>query len=227
MGAAKAETAGSPTRGLGCSHSPSGTDRKRVDMHSVKRRCKRVGINLTLMSWRTISRARLFFFISLAALLASAPMPGQAAEARVAVATNFSGVAQLLAQQYRRQSGNDVELSNGSTGNLYAQITQGAPFDVFLSADVGTPQRLVQEGFAVRTSLFDYATGRLVLWSRQPDKLGNGEAILRNGTFKSLAIANPELAPYGAAARDVMRHLGRWNAVQPHLVIGENVGQAT
>lgn len=174
-----------------------------------------------------VFHARLLFLFALTALLACAPSPARAAEARVAVAANFSAVAQRLTQQYQQQSGNHIELSSASTGSLYAQITQGAPFDVLLSADASTPQRLVQEGLAVRASLFNYATGRLALWSRQPDKVTDGEAILRNGTFKKLAIANPELAPYGAAARDVLRRLGRWNAVQPDLVIGENVGQAT
>ncbi len=176
---------------------------------------------------RADHRAQVLRLIVLTTLLAIAPALACAAEARVAVAANFSAVAQRLAQQYQQQSGNQIRLSSASTGSLYAQITQGAPFDVFLSADASTPQRLVQEGFAVRASLFTYATGRLALWSRQPDKVVDGEALLRSGKFKNLAIANPQLAPYGAAAREVLQHLDRWDVVQAKLVIGENVGQGT
>lgn len=202
-------------------------DRKEIDLRNFSGQRKKVGAIPMPRPWHGVFRAPLLFLFALAALLITIPAPAQGVEARVAVAANFSAVAQQLAQQYQQQSGNHIALSSGSSGSLYAQITQGAPFDVFLSADASTPQRLVQEGLAVRASLFNYATGQLVLWSRQPHKVVDGEAILRNGEFKKLAIANPELAPYGAAARDVLRHLGRWNAVQPNLVIGENVGQAT
>lgn len=196
-------------------------------MQNLSRQHHNVSAVSELKPWCAAFRTQFAFLVALGALLTIAPNLGRAAEARVAVAANFSAVAQRLAQQYQQQSGNRIGLSSASTGSLYAQITQGAPFDVFLSADASTPQRLVQEGFAVRASLFTYATGRLVLWSRQPDKVVEGEALLRSGNFNKLAIANPELAPYGAAARDVLQHLGRWDAVQPNLVIGENVGQAT
>lgn len=151
-----------------------------------------------------------------------------ASQARVAVAANFTAVAELLARQYAAQSGNHIALSAASTGKLYAQISHGAPFDVLLAADQATPRRLVDDGFAVRSSLYDYASGRLVLWSRDAKLIvdGDGEATLRRHDFHKLAIANPELAPYGAAARDVLRHVGRWQALQPRLVLGENVGQA-
>lgn len=147
-------------------------------------------------------------------------------QARIAVAANFTEVAHLLAQQYTRLSGNRIDISAASTGKLYAQIRNGAPFDVLLAADAATPKRLVDEGLAVRSSLHDYAIGRLVLWSRDPALIdGNGDA-LRNRSFPRFAIANPELAPYGAAAREVLQHVGRWEALQPQLVLGENVGQA-
>jgi len=150
-----------------------------------------------------------------------------AAQARMAVAANFIEVAQLLADQYAHHSGNQIEISAASTGKLYAQISHGAPFDIFLAADNTTPQRLVNEGRAVRSSLYDYATGRLVLWSRNAALITDGESVLRRHAFHKFAIANPELAPYGAAAREVLRHVGRWDALKPHLVLGENVGQAT
>lgn len=156
--------------------------------------------------------------------VASAAAP--AGQARLAVAANFSEVARLLADQYARQSGNRIGISAASTGKLYAQIRHGAPFDLFLAADNTTPQRLVDEGLAVRSSLYDYATGRLVLWSRDPTLITDGARVLRQHDFHRFAIANPELAPYGAAARDVLRHVGRWDALKPRLVFGENVGQA-
>ncbi|WP_235604289.1 MULTISPECIES: molybdate ABC transporter substrate-binding protein [unclassified Rhodanobacter] len=149
------------------------------------------------------------------------------AQARVAVAANFTEVARLLAEQYTRQSGNRIEISAASTGKLYAQIHHGAPFDVLLAADDTTPKRLVDEGLAVRSSLYDYATGRLVLWSRDPALVDDGGNVLRNHTFHKFAIANPDLAPYGAAAREALQHIGRWDALKPQLVLGENVGQAT
>ncbi len=96
-----------------------------------------------------------------------------------------------------------------------------------LAADNTTPQRLVDEGLAVRSSLYEYATGRLVLWSRDSTLITDGENVLRQHDFHKFAIANPGLAPYGAAAREVLRRVGRWDALQPRLVLGENVGQAT
>ena len=152
--------------------------------------------------------------------------PSFAGQARIAVASNFGEVARLLAAEYARQSGHDIQVSTASTGKLYAQISHGAPFDVLLSADATTPRILVRQGLAVEASLHDYAIGRLVLWSRQPGLVHDGQALLRAGTFNRLAIANPQLAPYGAAARELLQHLGRWDALQPRLVLGENVGQA-
>lgn len=157
---------------------------------------------------------------------ASASTP-PVARARVAIAANFSEVAHLLAAQYTRRSGNRIDISVASTGKLYAQIRHGAPFDVLLAADDSTPQRLVDEGLAVRSSLYDYARGRLVLWSRDAALVADGEQVLRRHDFRKFAIANPALAPYGAAARQVLQHVGRWDTLQPRLVLGENVGQAT
>lgn len=147
--------------------------------------------------------------------------------ARIAVATNFTEVANLLANQYVRQSGGRIGISAASTGKLYAQIRHGAPFDLLLAADNTTSQRLVDEGLAVQSSLHDYATGRLVLWSRDPTLITDGKSLLRPHAFHKFAIANPELAPYGAAAREVLQRVGRWEALKSRLVIGENVGQAT
>ena len=153
-------------------------------------------------------------------------LPAHAGQARVAVASNFGDVARLLAGEYGRTSGHDIQVSTASTGKLYAQISNGAPFDVLLAADDTTPRRLVKDGLAVPTSVYDYAIGRLVLWSRLPEGVIDGERLLRAGKFDKLAIANPALAPYGAAARETLQRLGRWDALQPRLVLGENVGQA-
>lgn len=162
--------------------------------------------------------------LALCGLLAQ---PAMAAQARIAVASNFAEVARQLAADYGKQSGHRIEISAASTGKLYAQIQHGAPFDVLLAADDTTPRKLVAEGLAEADSLHDYATGRLVLWSRDPALVKDGEALLRSGAISKLAIANPELAPYGAAAREALRHLRRWDALQPKLVLGENVGQTT
>jgi molybdate transport system substrate-binding protein len=163
----------------------------------------------------------------LVALAGFVPGAGMAAQARVAVAANFADAARQLAADYGRQSGHRINVSAASTGKLYAQIRNGAPFDVLLAADAATPRRLVAEGLADGATLHDYAVGRLVLWSRDPTTVKDGDALLRRGKIDRLAIANPGLAPYGAAARDVLRHVGRWDTLKPRLVMGENVGQAT
>jgi molybdate transport system substrate-binding protein len=147
--------------------------------------------------------------------------------ARVAVASNFADAARQLAAAYGKQSGHKIEISSASTGKLYAQIRSGAPFDVLLSADAETPRMLVEEGLADGDTLQDYAIGRLVLWSRDPSRVKDGEALLRKGAIERLAIANPDLAPYGAAARESLDYLRRWEELRPKLVLGENVGQAT
>ncbi|MBA3487174.1 MAG: molybdate ABC transporter substrate-binding protein [Lysobacter sp.] len=164
---------------------------------------------------------------AIAWLLWLLPLPAQAAQARIAVASNFASPARVLAADFSRRSGHHVEISIASTGKLYAQIHGGAPFDAFLSADSATPRKLVADGLAERDTLYDYAVGRLMLWSRDPARVHDGERLLRHGAIERLAIANPNLAPYGAAARETLRHVGRWDALRPTLVMGENVGQAT
>ena len=164
--------------------------------------------------------------VVLVALAGLAPTAGLAGQARVAVAANFADAARELAGDYGRQTGHRIDVSAASTGKLYAQIRNGAPFDVLLSADAATPRKLVAEGRADGASLHDYAVGRLVLWSSNPATVRHGEALLRRGRIDRLAIANPALAPYGAAAREVLQKVGRWDALRPRLVIGENVGQA-
>lgn len=146
---------------------------------------------------------------------------------RVAVASNFSGTLQKLATAFTGATGHELKISSASTGKLYAQIRQGAPFDVFLAADAERPRLLVAEGLAVADTLTTYAEGRLVLWS--PDggypAEANGEDILRRGQFRQLAIANPRTAPYGNAAREALQQMGLWQRLESTVARGENIGQ--
>lgn len=155
-----------------------------------------------------------------------APGLAHAAEVSVAVAANFTVPMQKLAAAFEQASGHKARLSFGSTGRFYAQVKNGAPFQVLLAADDQTPARLEKEGLAVAGSRFTYATGRLVLWSASPGVVDErGEVLRQPGTGK-LAIADPRLAPYGAAAVQVMERLGVAQALRPRLVQGENIAQA-
>jgi molybdate transport system substrate-binding protein len=159
-------------------------------------------------------------------LLSFCSFQSSAQDARLAVASNFVNTAQVLVLKFSEQTPYKVSISAASTGKFYAQIRQAAPFDVFLSADRQTPERLVNEGFAVKGTLFDYARGRLVFVSQAPGSSTSVEQLLRQAQFKKLAIANPELAPYGLAAKQTLEALGLLPKVQARLVMGENIGQA-
>jgi molybdate transport system substrate-binding protein len=148
------------------------------------------------------------------------------AEVRVAVAANFAAPLAALAEGFQRSTGHTLKVSAGATGKFYSQIKAGAPFDVLLAADASTPSRLVQEGLAVAGSQFNYANGRLVLWSATPGLVDAAGAVLSRGAFKHLAIANPKTAPYGQAAVQVMQALGLVAALKPKWVVGESVAQA-
>ena len=149
----------------------------------------------------------------------------QAAEVGVAVASNFMAPMQKIAQAFEQDTGHKAMLSFGSTGSFYAQIKHGAPFQVLLAADALTPLKLESEGLGVAGSRFTYAVGKLVLWSRQPGLVDDKGAILRSGRFERMALANPKLAPYGAAAVEVMSQMGVLKDIQPKLVQGENIAQ--
>lgn len=165
------------------------------------------------------------FMLSLLTVLAAVAMPCMAEEASVAVAANFSGPAQKVISAFTAVSGHKINLIVGSTGKLYAQIKNGAPFHVLLSADDETPSRLVREGAGVGGSQFTYAVGRLVLWSKQPAVVDTKGEVLRSN-FDRLAIADPKLAPYGAAAMETLDTLNLRSQVQARLVQGESIGQA-
>lgn len=148
-----------------------------------------------------------------------------AGEVQVAVAVNFTAPMKLIAADFEKDTGHKAVLSFGATGKFYAQITNGAPFDVFLAADTETPAKLEKDGAAVSGSSFTYATGRLVLWSAKPGVVDDKGAALLRGEFKHLAIAAPKLAPYGAAAMETMSKVGLLPILEPKLVQGESIGQ--
>jgi molybdate transport system substrate-binding protein len=143
----------------------------------------------------------------------------------VAVAANFVSTFKALKSTFEHTSGHTLRVSSGSSGRFYAQIKNGAPFDVFFSADQTTPARLEVEELAVAGSRFTYAVGALALWSANPDLVVDGAQVLRRGEFNKLALANPRLAPYGAAAIDVLTHLGLREATMSQWVQGENIAQ--
>lgn len=160
-----------------------------------------------------------------ALLLLAGLLPVRAAEVTVAVAANFTAPMQKIARSFEQDTGHKAVLAFGSTGNFYAQIRNGAPFQVLLAADEETPLKLERDGAAVPGSRFTYATGKLVLWSKQAGLVdGNGD-ILRSGSFQRIAIANPKLAPYGAAAMQALEKLGVLAAVRPRIVEGGNISQ--
>jgi molybdate transport system substrate-binding protein len=156
---------------------------------------------------------------------ALASVGARADQVQVAVAANFGAPMQRIAADFERVTGHKALVSIGSTGKFYAQIRNGAPFEVLLSADEATPKRLEAEGAAVAGTRFAYAIGRLVLWSARPGFVDADGEVLRKGDFRHLALANPKTAPYGAAAMQVMEHLGLREALAPRFVQGENIAQ--
>lgn len=162
-------------------------------------------------------------------LAALALMVGPVAHAgtvRAAVASNFAAPFAQLAAAFSAATGHEVEISNGATGKFYAQISNGAPFDVLLAADDETPRRLQQQGLAVKGTAFSYAQGRLVLWSAQAGLVDAAGAVLGRADIRHIAICDARLAPYGLAAEQVLTSLGLYPTVKSRLVIAENVSQA-
>ncbi len=149
-----------------------------------------------------------------------------AEEVRVAVASNFLVPLKKLSQEFKTLTGNEAVLISGSTGKLYAQIKQGAPFDVLLAADSLRSQLLEKEGIGIAGSRFTYAVGRLALWSAGSHRFAIKDLqVLKQKNFRYLAIANPKTAPYGKAAKQVLIKQGIWDQLQPRLVRGENISQ--
>jgi molybdate transport system substrate-binding protein len=168
---------------------------------------------------------RIALAAALAGFLSSFAAPAGADVTHVAVAANFTEPAKEIAALFKQKTGHEAVLSFGASGAFFTQITHGAPFEVFLSADSERPKAAVDGGFAVAGSLFTYAIGKLVLWSRVID-VTDGEAALKAGKFQKLSIANPVSAPYGTAAVETMKALGVYDALKPKIVEGNSIAQA-
>ncbi len=164
--------------------------------------------------------------VLLALMCLLAPAVGIAADIRVAVAANFASPMKDIASAFESHTGHKVLLTPGATGKFYAQISNGAPFEIFLSADDETPAKLEKEGRAVAGSRFTYAIGRLILWSPKESVVTDSADVLTSGSFRFLAIANPKVAPYGMAAVQTMQKLGVLTRLEPKVVQGENIAQA-
>lgn len=149
----------------------------------------------------------------------------QAADVRVAVAANFTDTTRDLISAFAKTTGLEAVASYGSTGKLYAQIDNGAPFDVFLAADSRRPELLEENGQGVADTRFTYARGKLALWSPEPGTFDDPKAWLESGSFARLAIANPKTAPYGLAAQQVLTEMNLWEPLQDRLVRGDSIAQ--
>ena len=162
--------------------------------------------------------------LNLLIILTMAVAPAFAEQVLVAVAANFIPPFREIALEFEKSTGHQLQVSGGSSGNFYTQIKNGAPFDVFFSADMERPKKLEDEGLGVKESRFTYAIGRIVLWSPNADLI-KGEETLRFRQYKKLAMANPKTAPYGVAAMQTLQKLQLWDSLQPHIVMGESIGQ--
>jgi molybdate transport system substrate-binding protein len=157
--------------------------------------------------------------------LCAAMLSAQADEVQVAVAANFAGPFQKIASDFAADTGHKAVIITGATGKFYTQIQSGAPFEVLLAADDETPKKLETEGLAVKGQHFTYAKGTLVLWSAKPGFVDNKGEVLIKGSFEHLAVANPKLAPYGAAGVEALKALGVYDSVVAKLVQGDNIAQ--
>lgn len=164
----------------------------------------------------------LHFFLYLLTWLAPV---SRAEEISVAVAANFASPMKQIAQEFEALSGHRIKMSFGASGKFYAQIRNGAPFEVFFSADQDKPSALENDGLVVPGSRFTYAVGSLLLWSAKPGLLDKGPEVLKSGQFKKLALANPKHAPYGAAAVEVLDKMGLLEQSRSKWVMGENIAQ--
>ena len=161
-----------------------------------------------------------------AAILSVFPVWVDAEELEVAVASNFSETLEAMVVEFEAISGHRVRVIPGSTGKHFAQIVHGAPYDVFLAADVRRPEELERRGLALPGSRFTYAVGKLVLWSPRTGLVDGEGAVLKGGDFRFLAIANPRHAPYGRAAREILQAMDLWEKLTDRIVRGENISQA-
>jgi molybdate transport system substrate-binding protein len=175
----------------------------------------------TLHAWST-------FWACALLVLFSRPIQARAEAASVAVAANFARTLEELAPAFEKQTGHELMISSGATGALYAQIKAGAPFEVLLAADAERPALLEKEGLAVAGTRFVYAQGKLVLWSPKPGMAVGEGKLLRQTPTPKVALADPAVAPYGAAAQEVLSALGLWQTLKDaaSLVLGVSITQA-
>jgi molybdate transport system substrate-binding protein len=179
-----------------------------------------------MLRWVSLAACRAAGLAGLLVLAALSSATARAGEVTVAVAANFSLPMARIADRFTAASGHTVKISVGSTGRLYSQIVAGAPFELLLAADDERPARLVAEGRARAGHRFTYAIGQLALWSSQPGLVDPEGAVLASGRFRHLALANPKLAPYGAAAMAVLQARGLAQTLAPRLVLGDSIAQA-
>ena len=170
--------------------------------------------------------ARLLLCVML--VLLCRPAIASADDIAVAAASDLHFAIKELIVEYEKQTGHHVKLSLGSSGNFYAQLQQGAPFDLYFSADIGYPKKLEEAGLTVPGSLYRYAVGRVVLWApkQSPVEVSKGLTVLRDAAVRKIAIANPKHAPYGRAAVAAMEQSQVYAEVKDRLVLGENISQA-
>ena len=165
------------------------------------------------------------FFFAIIAMMNSFNV-SRADEISLAVASNFTECMRSLAREFEKNGNHKLSISTGATGRQFAQISHGAPFDIFFAADTRRPQLLEQQGLIIKNTRFTYAIGKLILWSPEPDFIDDNALILTSDKFSHLSVANPKLAPYGLAARQVLSNMNLWDKLQGKMVRGENVGQA-
>ena len=172
-----------------------------------------------------MKKTRFIAVLALISILSLAAGQAMADGIKLAVASNFAKPITAIAEHFEALTGHKVKLILGSTGNHYAQISNGAPFDADFAADALRPELLEQEGLALPGTRFTYAIGKVILWSSMTAYVDEQAKVLKQGGFRHLAIANPKLAPYGRAAQQVLQALGLWDSLQPSMVRGENIGQ--
>lgn len=177
---------------------------------------------------RVIARTCAIVLIGLMAAMDGAFTSADAEELTIAAASDLNFAMKDLVAEYEKASGHHVKLSLGSSGNFYAQIQNGAPFDLYFSADIGYPKKLEEAGLIVPGSLYRYAVGRIVLWTNHTSQrdVSKGLEVLRDPAIKKIAIANPKHAPYGRAAVAAMEHYNVYQLVKDRLILGENISQA-
>lgn len=164
--------------------------------------------------------------LAISILSSAAPSSPRAEQTLVAVAANFAEVVDELKPAFEKATGHKLQVTTGSTGKLYAQIKAGGPFQILLSADVATPERVERENDGIAGTRFTYAVGKLTLWSVDPARIGSdGVAALKAADVRHIAIANPSLAPYGVAAMQALQSLKLWDTLKPKIVMGQNIGQ--